>query len=240
MTKRKKENSSQTLGEEIANSISHGLMVPFGIIMLILISSYIYYIWPKLTEIPFFNKVFSIFYPFSIIFLYLTSTLYHSLSFTKAKKIFKKFDHIGIYLLIFGTFTPFLLLSSELNKPLFSEYIITKGLFFFVFQFIITIIGIILKWFWIYKWNKIHICLFLLLGWSSLFIFPYLYKTGNDDYNLVFYLLLSGGFFYSSGVYFYIKDYKKYYHFIWHLFVLSGTICHFIAIMFFLHFISKS
>ncbi|MFP7699413.1 MAG: PAQR family membrane homeostasis protein TrhA [Candidatus Phytoplasma pyri] len=228
MSKKKKENSSQTLGEEIANSISHGLMIPFGIIMLIFISCYIYRISQTFTNIPFFKKFFSIFSPFTMIFLYLTSTLYHALSFTKAKKIFKKFDHIGIYLLIFGTFTPFLLLSPELNKKDFDI-----GLIFFIFQFIIITIGIMLKWFWIYKWNKIHICLFLLLGWSSLFIFPHFYQI--KSYYSVFYFLLTGGIFYSLGVYFYIKDYKKYYHFIWHLFVSLGTICHFIAINDFLN-----
>ncbi|WP_334330914.1 PAQR family membrane homeostasis protein TrhA [Candidatus Phytoplasma prunorum] len=229
MYKRKKENNSQTLGEEIANAISHGLMIPFGIIMLIFISCYIFSL--KITIISPFNKFFSIFSPFSMIFLYLVSTLYHALSFTKAKKILKKLDHIGIYLLIFGTFTPFLLLSPELNKQKFFGNI-NLGLFLFVVQFIIITIGIILKWFWIYKWNKIHICLFLLLGWSSLFIFPFL----NLDKSILYFLLF-GGFFYSLGVYFYIKDYKKYYHFIWHLFVSLGTICHFIAIIVFLSFL---
>jgi hemolysin III len=220
-----KKVEQQTLGEEIANSISHGIMVPLSICIFCFFNKISLKGNNYVSRIPLF------FFSLTMIMLYSMSSLYHALSFTKAKKLFQKFDHISIYLLIWGSFFPFLFL--KLNNTLFSiESIhITKGWFFFLIQTIIVFIGISFKIFNFDKGQKIHLFLFLILGWSGLFLIHSLLYL-----KISLFFLALGGVIYSSGVIFYKKAYKKYYHFIWHLFVNAGNILHVLAI----HYMLKS
>ncbi|BAD04243.1 hemolysin III ['Chrysanthemum coronarium' phytoplasma] len=210
-----KPSDKQTLGEEIANAISHGLMIPLGVFILVC-----FCLKASVMSNP--NGYIVLVFSISMIILYLMSTLYHSLSFTKAHNFFQKTDHISIYLLIWGTFAPILLLLPELQKPLFpqSNLLISKGKCFFVCQCILAFSGIICKVFWMNKGKIIHLIFYALLGWSGLLLVPAMWKAN------IFHFVLLGGVFYSLGIYFYVKDNKKYFHFIWHLFVMAGTCFH--------------
>ncbi|WAN63245.1 hemolysin III family protein [Candidatus Phytoplasma rubi] len=201
----KRTTEKQTILEEILNAVSHGLMVPVSIVIF-----FIFYSKKGVFQFPVFLLTLTMF------MLYLMSCLYHSLSFTKAKRHFQRFDHICIYLLIWGSFLPFLFYSEE--KKLFN-------LIFCISQSFVILIGILLKIFQFHKDDKIHLILFLLLGWSGIWVIFDLWSIVNQNYSILLFLFL-GGFFYSIGILFYNELYKKYYHFIWHLFVILANLCH--------------
>lgn len=215
-----KTKRNQTVGEEIANSVSHGVMAIFGIVALILLLVKSTSGWMVTS---------SLIFGLSMIMLYLMSTLYHSLAFTKAKTLFKTFDHLSIYILIGGTFAPALLLLPSLREATFLG-LPNKGLVLFIIQWILIIIGIVFKSIWVKKYSKIHTVLFLLLGWSAVIFIADLYAYSQG----AFWFILLGGVAYSIGVIFYALSRVKYFHFIWHLWVALGTILQFIAIYGFL------
>ncbi len=214
----KKVKRPQTIGEEIANATSHGLMVIFGIIGLIMM---------LLRSTDGWQIASAIIFGIAMIILYLSSTLYHALAFTGSKSIFKRFDHVGIYMLIGGTFAPVFLLLPVFRTPLFGiEGFMSLGLFFLIAQWLLIITGIVFKSVWVYRFQTMHIVIFLLLGWSGLYFMIDLYKYSPPT---MWYILL-GGLSYSIGVIFYKQSNKPYFHFIWHIFVAIGTILQFVAI----------
>jgi hemolysin III len=213
-----KPTYDQTLGEEIANSISHGVMAIFGLVAIILLlvraSSPLEYLA-------------SIIFGMGIILLYTMSTLYHALSHKTAKSVFQRFDHLSIYILIGGTFAPALLLLPDLQRPLFGvQGMIGLGPTLFIIQWILIIIGVVFKSIWIRKYAKLHVFLYLAMGWSSLIFIQALI---NYDKN-AFLLVLLGGIAYTIGVIFYALGKIKYFHFIWHIFTSIGTVLQFIAV----------
>ncbi len=159
-------------------------------------------------------------YGASLFLLYLFSTLYHS---TKGsiKALFKKLDHIGIYLLIAGSYTPFVLvsLSGAWGWSLFGA---VWGL---------AVIGILLDIFSSDERRIIQLVIYILMGWLSIIAINPLI----DSLSLPGFLwLLGGGLFYSFGIIFYVMDIKKYhFHGIWHLFVLAGSATHYFTIMYY-------
>ena len=209
----------QTIGEEIANGVSHGSMAIFGIVAMVLMLLKASTGWEVFASIVFGTSIFM---------LYTMSTLYHSLSFTKAKGIFKRFDHISIYILIGGTFAPALLLLPSLRSSyLLGLTFIDKGLLLFIIQWTLIGIGVVFKSIWVYKFKSIHLMCYLLLGWSSVLFIVDLYSFSIP----AFWLILTGGISYSLGVIFYTMSSKiKYFHFVWHIFVAIGTILQFLAI----------
>lgn len=193
---------------EIFNSISHGIGVLLGIaaIVLLLIKAdskeeYIAY---------------SI-YGASIIILFLASTLYHSLIFTKARKTFRIIDHSSIFMLIAGTYTPYLLISLKNDKRLI----------YFGIIWTIAIIGILMKVFFFEKSKKISNLLYIGMGWLSVIMIRSLVKV-IDIKGII--LLALGGIVYTSGVFFYKNKKIKFSHVIWHLFVLGGAILMYFSI----------
>lgn len=210
---RRKDDTS--IIEEIFNIITHG----FGMILSIV---------GFLMLLNFANKNFSLekiigfsIFGIVIIFSYTVSTLYHSLIFTKAKKVFKILDHSSIFLLIAGTYTPFLLIA--LNGKL--GLVLLFSIWFF------AILGIILKVFYIHKFKKLSLIFYLFMGWFILFgIKPLL---GFLPINAVA-LLVLGGLSYTFGIAFYLFKKLPFSHAIWHIFVLSGTISHFFAMFYLL------
>lgn len=211
----------QRIGEEIANAVSHGIMAIFGVIALILL------LLKANSPIETFA---SLIFGLSILMLYLMSTLYHSLSRTRSKPVLRRFDHISIYLLIGGTFAPALLLIPELRNNIIF-FGIDKGLFIFIVQWILITIGVVTKAIWLKRFTAVHLIVYLLLGWSAVFIVGDLYNLNSA----VFWLILAGGLSYTFGVIFYsLSSHVKYFHFVWHIFVALGTIFHFIAIYGFL------
>lgn len=218
-----KNKRTQTIGEQIANAVSHGVMTIFGVIALVLLLLKQNNGW-ELTS--------ALIFGISIIFLYLMSTLYHSLAFTKSKNVFKRLDHVAIYILIGGTFAPTLLLLPSLRESyLFNNpALIDMGLFMFIGQWALIIVGIVFKSIWVHKMQALHVVIFLLIGWSAIYFITDLYNFNKA----AMLLILFGGISYSVGVVFYSLSKLKYLHFIWHLFVALGTVLQFLAIYLYL------
>ncbi|HOI84482.1 MAG TPA: hemolysin III family protein [Acholeplasmataceae bacterium] len=217
-----KKTHIQTLGEEIANAISHGVMAIFGIVALILL---------VIKADQTIEVVAAIIFGFGIINLYTMSTIYHALFHPTAKSIFQRFDHLSIYLLIGGTFAPALLLLPELQRPLFGISGLGFGPVLFIIQWILILIGVVFKSIWIKKFAKVHVFIYLAIGWSALIFAQQLlaYEAA------AFWLVFAGGVAYSIGVIFYAFPKIKYFHFVWHIFTSIGTVLQFIAIYAYLY-----
>ncbi len=159
-------------------------------------------------------------YSLTLLLLYLFSTLYHSLR-GRAKDILQKFDHCMIYLLIAGSYTPFTLVTLHG----------TAGWTLFGIVWCLAVIGIIQELLFSNQARIASLVIYLLMGWSVLFFIRTLIAALGWH---GFYWLAAGGIVYSLGVIFYVIDERmKHAHGIWHLFVLGGSICHFVAILFY-------
>lgn len=159
-------------------------------------------------------------YGFSLIFLYLMSTLYHAISNRRVKRVFQVFDHCSIFVLILGSYTPICL--SLLRGAL--------GWTLFGINALLTLIGVIANAVNIKRWHRLSLALYLLMGWSVLFaIRPLLQIIPPRG----FALLLAGGLCYSFGVLFYRAEKPRFMHLIWHLLVLCGSAFHYFFILFF-------
>ncbi|MFS1464217.1 PAQR family membrane homeostasis protein TrhA [Vibrio lentus] len=198
--------------EERANAITHGLGVVLGVVglILLLIRAFDY-------QADMLTVASMAVYGCSIILLFLASTLYHSITTEKTKRLLKTFDHCAIYLLIAGSYTPFLLVG--LRTPL------AMGLMAVIWG--IALVGIIMKIAFVYRFKRLSLFIYLAMGWLSLIV-VYQLAMNIDIGGLV--LLAVGGVIYSLGVIFYVAKRIPYNHAIWHLFVLAGCACHFFAI----------
>ena len=214
------QHRKQTTGEEIANAVSHGIMGLFGLIALILLLI-------ESTTIR--EYAGAILFGGSIMLLYIMSTLYHGLTNQKAKSVFKRMDHISIYVLIGGTFAPALLLIPDLQEPFLGQ--MSLGVLMLTIQWLLIIIGTVFKAIWIKRFSTIHVIIYLLMGWSSLIFVGALLNYSPN----AFIFVLLGGIAYSLGVIFYALSKYKYFHFIWHLWTSLATILQFIAIYGFLY-----
>lgn len=211
-----KRELGYSTAEEIANSASHGLGLLLSVFGLYLLLDKAFVLQADTLSI-----VSYIVYAVSLILLYLASTLYHAIPSVTAKKSLKIFDHCAIYLLIAGTYTPFLLIA--LRTPL------AMGLMAVLWG--LSIIGIVAKIVFIHRFKKLSLLTYLAMGWSSLIVIYQLAMSLSTG-GLV--LLALGGVIYSLGVVFYVNKRIPYNHAIWHLFVLGGSICHFCAIYFYI------
>nr|WP_086937734.1 hemolysin III family protein [Thaumasiovibrio occultus] len=198
--------------EEIANSLTHGAGVLFGIVALVLLIIKAVTADGDALSITSFAI-----YGASMIVLYLASTLYHAIPFERAKRWLKTFDHCAIYLLIAGTYTPFLLVS--LRTPL--------SITLMVVIWLIAVLGVIFKVAFVNKFKKLSLATYLFMGWLSLVAIYPLSQAVSLNGML---LLAAGGITYSLGVIFYVAKRIPFNHAIWHLFVLAGTAMHFAAI----------
>ena len=198
--------------EERANAITHGLGVVLGVVglVLLLIRAFDY-------QADMLTVASMAVYGSSIILLFLASTLYHSITTEKTKRLLKTLDHCAIYLLIAGSYTPFLLVG--LRTPL------AMGLMAVIWG--IALVGIIMKIAFVYRFKRLSLFIYLAMGWLSLIV-VYQLAMNIDIGGLV--LLAVGGVIYSLGVIFYVAKRIPYNHAIWHLFVLAGCACHFFAI----------
>ncbi|CAG21840.1 MULTISPECIES: PAQR family membrane homeostasis protein TrhA [Photobacterium] len=204
-----------SVAEEIANSVSHGLGLIFGIVGLVLLLNQ-----GNAANAGFMSMASLSIYGSSIILLYLASTLYHAIPYERAKRALKTFDHSAIFLLIAGTYTPFLLIS--LRTPLAITLMsVIWGL---------AIIGIALKIIFVYRFKRLSLITYLTMGWLSVIVI-YQLAISISTGGLV--LLGLGGVIYSLGVFFYVNKRIPYNHAIWHMFVLGGTVCHFFAIYYY-------
>lgn len=202
---------------ELLNSLSHGIGVIIGIVFLLLL------LIPSVAQKDT-NKIvaFSI-YASGFIFLFLSSTIYHSLSLTKAKEYLRILDHSAIFIFIACSYLPIILL-------------VLKGNLRIIFLVIITILalaGVIYKIFSFRtydKHKKFSTFLYILMGWIAIFLIKPIVENVSISF---FTLILIGGVIYSLGTYFYKKK-STYSHFIWHIFVLIAAIVQFFAIYLFL------
>lgn len=206
--------STHTLKEEIISSIVHGI----GVFLSIAITSVL------VTLSAVYGNVWSIvstaIFGASMMLMYMASTLYHAIPFPHAKTILKKFDHIAIYYLIAGTYTPFLLV---LMRG-------TLGWLLFAVIWSLALLGTVLKIVSSGSGTKIlSVSLYLGMGWLVLIASKTLFAVMSK---LALVFLVLGGIFYTVGIIFYLWKSKKYTHAIWHGFVLVGTIMHFMAILF--------
>lgn len=201
----------QTPFEEKLNTLSHGIGAVLGIAALVILIIFN-------TSKTNFSLFSVIVYGASIIVLFTASALYHAVKREKLKHYFRILDHISIYLLIAGTYTPVTLIALEQSSgwPLF--YIV----------WVIAALGLILKIFFTGKFEFLSILLYLVMGWLVVFDFSYLSESIGS--NGVFWLF-AGGLFYTVGIVFYAIERVPYNHVIWHLFVLAGAICHFFMVL---------
>ncbi len=146
------------------------------------------------------------------------STLYHGFQHEKVKRALKILDHISIYYLIAGTYTPLILIY---NNNSF-------GITLLCVLWSLTIVGTVFKIFYCGRWEIISTAIYLLMGWSML-------AGGNSFFErmppAVLQMVIAGGIIYSLGVIFYLWDRYFYSHALWHLFVLAAAICHYVAIL---------
>ncbi len=199
--------------EEMLNTISHGIAAILSIIGFIILIKFSKE--SGKTVVYFCSTI----YGLSLITMYVSSTLYHSSKNTEVKKILRVIDHCSIYVLIAGSYTPILLITMSGST--------TWWLFYT--QWILVIIGIIFKIFYTGKFEFLSMFIYLIMGWMIVFKWNHLINSiSNEAFNL----LLSGGIIYTVGIFFYLLDTKiKYFHFIWHLFVIAGSILHYIMIL---------
>ena len=203
---------SYTLGEELCNSISHGIGAVLSVAgcVLAIIQSVLYGDGPRYVVSA---SVFGA----SLIVMYCMSTLYHALTAERAKRIFRIFDHTSIFFLIAGTYTPLTLIT--LRGPL--------GWTMFGLVWGAAIIGIVLNSISIERFKIFSMITYLCMGWAVVIgivpIFQSMHPRG-----LI--LLVAGGVSYTAGILFYALKRYKYMHSVWHFFVLAGSILHFFCI----------
>ncbi|UGA54777.1 PAQR family membrane homeostasis protein TrhA [Vibrio sp. VB16] len=210
-----KPENEYSVWEEIANSVSHGLGIIFGVV-----GSYFLITKAVENNADALTIISMSLYGASIIVLFLASTLYHSIPYQKTKRALKTFDHCAIYLLIAGSYTPFLLVS--LRTPL------AIGLMAVIWA--IALFGIIFKFAFVYRFEKLSLWIYLTMGWLSLIVI-YQLAMNIDIGGLA--LLAVGGVVYSLGVIFYVAKKIPFNHAIWHGFVLAGCVCHFLSIYYY-------
>ena len=204
----RKEPPKRSVLEEVGNAVTHGVGALFAIaaLVLMLIRSDT---GLKLTS--------ALVYGICLILMFLMSCLYHSFKWgTKVKRLWRRFDYISIYLLIGGTFTPLWLL----------YWGGTAGIAFCIAEWVIIVTGItLIGVFGPERATKIHITLYIILGWCGLVFLP---KMIQNDLTL-FFFTLGGGLLYTIGIAPFAMK-KKGAHFIWHFFVLFGAIAHWLGI----------
>jgi hemolysin III len=205
------QNPFYTLGEEIANSVTHGIgaaLAVAGLTSLVLLAVIYGDAW---------RVVGFTIYGSSLIILYLGSTLYHSVQHPRAKRILRTLDHTSIYVLIAGTYTPFLLIGARS----------TTGWTMLAVVWTMAVAGIIWKIFFLGRLEVLATLMYLFMGWMGVFAFRQILSNLPP---LGVTMLFAGGIVYTVGVIFYAWEKLPYNHAIWHLFVLGGSICHFFAI----------
>lgn len=204
-----------SIGEEIMNGVTHGIGAALsiaGLTILVVLAV----MSGNVRQIVGFSI-----YGASLIILYLASTLYHSFQKPEVKRVLKIIDHAAIYLLIAGTYTPFLLVGVQ-GAWGWAMLVLIWGL---------AILGISFKALFIDRFQKLSVLGYVLMGWLSVLIIKSLLDTIAVG-GLIW--LAVGGAIYTMGVIFYSLKKIPYMHGVWHLFVLGGSICHYFAVLLYL------
>ncbi|MCX7709278.1 MAG: hemolysin III family protein [Clostridia bacterium] len=212
-----KKHIQLTFGEEVANSVSHGvasLLVLFALPLVSIIA----YTKGTVTDV-----VGVTIFGISIFLMFMMSTLYHAMEpETKHKDVMHILDHIFIYVAIAGTYTPIAL-------SIIGGW---QAIVILAIQWAMVLFGILYKSISKHSMPKVSLLIYLVMGWTLIIFMPLFIQKANP---LLFWLIFGGGVLYSLGAIIYAKKGFKYFHMVWHLFVFLGALTHFIGICFFMY-----
>jgi len=204
----------QTVGEEIANTLTHGAGLLGSLAALAIM------VWKAATYGDGWAVASCAIFGGTLVILYLASTLYHGVRDPHLKQLCRVLDHSAIYLLIAGSYAPFALVTLRDHA----------GWLLFGIVWGIAFLGILLK---LRKQNRrrdVGLVLYLVMGWMAVFAIQPLLEL-IPTAGIVW--LIAGGLTYTGGIVFYVFDKKKFFHTVWHLFVMGGSFCHVMAVMFY-------
>ena len=208
-----KEFAARISVEELLNSVTHGLG------LLLSIAGFVFLLVMAIKHGTAWHVVGCVIYGATLIFLYLASTLYHGLSSARSKRLLKILDHSAIYLLIAGTYTPFMLVNLRGGWG-WSLLAIIWGC---------AMTGILFKVFFVHHLPALSAALYVAMGWLVVVAAkPLLMHVSAAGVRW----LVAGGVIYTLGVVFYATRRVPYAHAIWHIFVLAGSICHYLAVLY--------
>lgn len=202
----------QTLGEEIANSISHGVGLVAAIV------AFPFVVMAAAARGNTSGIIAASIFATTMVLLYLSSTIFHALPEGRAKRVFQVLDHAAIFLLIAGTYTPFTL--GVLHG--------VWGWTLFGIVWSVAAVGIVLKSIGGVRYNTISTWAYLAMGWVVVIAAERLW-TLMPAWGLFW--LFAGGLAYTLGAVFFLLERIRYFHFAWHLFVVAGTACHVVAVV---------
>jgi hemolysin III len=207
-----RKKRDQTVGEEIANSITHGLGAIFGLAALVAM------LWVAIAGSRSITLILSLAsYGLSLFLLYMASTLYHALTHRTAKRVFQILDHSSIYLLIAGTYTPFCLAIGG-----------WQGLVLALVEWVLAVTGIVFEAVWHSRPGWLTVIVYIAMGWLAIFVIGPVAAALSPA---GIWLMVGGGLAYTFGVIFYAMRNVRYMHAVWHLFVLLGSILQFLAVL---------
>ncbi|MBA3722001.1 MAG: hemolysin III family protein [Parachlamydiaceae bacterium] len=201
-----------SLGDEWANSLTHGIGFVLSLV------GFMFLLQSPMMEGNHWKLFSFTIYGFSLVLLYGASTFYHACKNRQLKHALRLLDHCAIYILIAGSYTPFTLVSMQGFW----------GWTLFALVWMIAIVGIIFKCFYIGRFVRLSTCLYLAMGWLIVIAIEPLMNSLSFE-GLCW--IAAGGLFYTSGIIFFLLDAKRFFHAIWHLFVLGGSVCHFFAVL---------
>lgn len=209
-----------TFGEEIANTVTHGVMLVLALVALPFAS-----VWAYLHDAT--HPILSSFgvsvFVVSIFLMFLASTLYHAMSpDSRHKQVFHILDHIFIYVAIAGSYTPIAL--SVIGG--------WQGWLIVALQWAMVLFGVFYKSLSRHSIPAISLTIYLIMGWTVVFFFPLFLKNSSTP---LLVLIAAGGVLYTIGAWFYAKKGFRYHHMVWHLLINLAVICHFVAIVFYLN-----
>jgi hemolysin III len=197
--------------EEFWNTITH----LFGLIMVIIGIPFLFIYDNELTYL---SKLSLILFSLGLILVYLSSTLYHYITDIQLKRKFQIFDHISIYYLILGSYAPVCLIT------LYNS----SGFIIFLIISLLAVTGTFIKIFSKQKIDNISLLVYLIMGWLIIFDIQTLFELISFNAKI---LLIASGLSYTIGVFFYYFDRIKFFHSIWHIFVLNGSLLHYIFVL---------
>ena len=197
--------------EELWNGLTHFT----GVILAVIGIPLLFYFDNKITSL---STLSIILFSFGLLLVYSSSSVYHFVINPKLKKKFQILDHISIYYLILGSYAPVCLITLY-------EY---SGINIFITVLILSIIGTMIKLFFTGRFQIFSLLLYLAMGWLIVIDINFLFELLNIEAKL---LLIIGGLSYTLGTIFYSLDKIKYFHSIWHLFVLAGSVSHYLMIL---------
>lgn len=203
-----------SLGEEIAHSVTHGFGVLMSIVGLCVLVAFAALHGDAV------HIVASAIFGGTLILLYTASTLYHSIPLPRTKSVLRIIDHVSIYLLIAGTYTPFTLVT--LAGP--------WGWSLFATVWGLAAVGVGFKLFTTGRFERLSVAVYVAMGWCGMVAIGPLIEAMRPG---GLWLLVAGGLAYTGGVVFYVMTRVPYHHAIWHLFVLAGSVLHYFAVLFY-------